>query len=292
MKYKIIDLPQGSSKWLEFRKDKIGASEIPSIMGLDGAYKTRKALLEEKVTGEVKKVTAFEQALFDRGHELEAVARERLEKHLGYALPPLVVQSTENSLFIASLDGFNQERMEILEVKSTKNAEKLAHAEREEATDIYYAQVQWQLFIMGARCAHLAVINSETEELFSMQIFPNEEYQSKILDAVTKFALDKQTAVAPVTDLQSETLNYIERSKTTIAEYQKLIDEEEAKIKEMAEKLLAEHGATKIDNDKVKIEWSERKGNVDYSKIPELATVDLEKYRKGPSRFVKITVKK
>lgn len=291
MKYKKINFEQGSEKWLAFRKDKIGGSDIPSILALEGAYKSRNALLEEKVTGKTKDVTAFEQALFDRGHELEAVARERLEKHLGYALPPLVVQSKTNDLFIASLDGFNEERMEILEVKSTKNADKLAQAEREEATDIYYAQVQWQLLITGARYAHLAVINSETEELFAMQIVPNEEYQSKILASVAKFVDDKTKAVAPITDLQSTALDYIERSKRTISEYKKLIDIEEEKIKQEATKILDEYKATKIDNGKVKIEWTERKGNVEYSEIPELKGVDLDKYRKQPSRFIKITVK-
>ena len=39
----------------------------------------------------------------------------------------------------------------------------------------------------------------------------------------------------------------------------------------------------------VKVSSVVRKGHVDYSSIPELAGVDLEKYRKSPTEFIKIT---
>lgn len=292
MTYKVIDLPQGSNEWLEFRKNKIGGSDIPSIMDLAGAFKSRKELLEEKLTGKSKEVTEFQKSIFERGHELEAIARARIEKHLGHNFPPLVIQSTTNESFMASLDGFNVERGEVLEIKSTKNKEKLEQANREEVTDIFGVQLQWQMMLSGAKRGYLAVINSEDEtELHLIEQVPNEEKQQEILAAVAKFIADKSKAVAPITDLQSTTLDYIERSKRVIAEYQKLIDLEEDKIKEMAAKVLDEYKAEKIKGGNVTIEWATRKGNIDYGRIPQLENVDLEPFRKPASRFVKITVK-
>ena len=69
------------------------------------------------------------------------------------------------------------------------------------------------------------------------------------------------------------------------------LSEIESQVKELAEKILDQHKATKIENQAITIARVEREGSVDYKRIPELSGVDLNAYRKRGSSYLKITIK-
>lgn len=97
----IHALQQGTPEWHAHRAQYHNASDAPAMMGAS-PYKTRSALLREKATGISPDVDAATQALFDKGHEAEALARPIAEAIVGEDLFP--VTGTRGNLG-ASLDG-------------------------------------------------------------------------------------------------------------------------------------------------------------------------------------------
>ena len=78
--------------------------------------------------------------------------------------------------------------------------------------------------------------------------------------------------------------------KTASVEVSRRLAEIDDEVKTLAERILAQYGANQIENDQIKIAWVEREGSVDYKNVPELKGVDLTKYRKKGSRFIKVTI--
>jgi putative phage-type endonuclease len=296
-KYIKHDLIQGSQEWLDFRKNKIGSSIIPAICGVS-PYQSRNQLLKEFVTGEVKAVNDFTQKIFADGHAYEEIIRDKINQDAfdnfkPYFFKPAVVQAEHDPEFFASLDGLCESTRWVLEVKSTSSEKIIEEIKSGICPDHYAAQVMWQLFITEYDTALLAVIDKRDEALYTLEVKRDDDLIENILIEVASFQTEvessKRLATIESDDLE---LKYIAESKKVVSEYQKLIDAEEEKIKTMSEGLLQKYAANCIIGHNVKIEFSERKGNVDYSAIPELKGVDTEPYRKAPSRFIKITVQK
>ncbi|CAN8140899.1 hypothetical protein THIOSC15_2560001 [uncultured Thiomicrorhabdus sp.] len=75
------------------------------------------------------------------------------------------------------------------------------------------------------------------------------------------------------------------------AEAKKEFDAADAMLKAITSDIKSkakESGAKHIIGNGFKVDMVERKGNVDYKKIPELKTVDLDSYRKKPATFFQI----
>jgi hypothetical protein len=68
--YKIVDLEQGSRKWLDWRYEGIGASDAPAIMG-ENPWKSRQRLLLEKRS----RRDAAKNSRMNKGTTLEPEAR-------------------------------------------------------------------------------------------------------------------------------------------------------------------------------------------------------------------------
>ena len=104
---KTINVTQGSAEWLALRAKHHTASEAPAMMGAS-RYQTRDQLLHQKHTGITQEVDGHTQALFDRGHATEALARALLEEELGEDLYPITGVSGDGSL-LASFDGITMD---------------------------------------------------------------------------------------------------------------------------------------------------------------------------------------
>ncbi len=101
----LHDLQQGSDEWLRLRLDYFTASEAAAMMG-DSPYKSRDALLNEKATGLTEEITPDKQALFDRGHAAEELARPLAETIIGDELYTSIGTEDINGLpLLASFDG-------------------------------------------------------------------------------------------------------------------------------------------------------------------------------------------
>lgn len=144
MKGKKILLDQGSKDWLEFRKDKIGASDAPVIMELS-PWSTPYQLYQEK-----KKLVKEKTANFamQRGTLLESEARVKVNAELKTHFIPCVYTHREYEYLMASLDGVDFKESHILEIKCPNPATH-SMAVKGIIPDHYYCQMQHAMMVSG-----------------------------------------------------------------------------------------------------------------------------------------------
>ena len=79
MIFKESELKQKSSEWIEFRSDKLGASEFPIIMG---KYPTVWCDDYQLFLRKMGKPYTFTNKHMERGNEFEEIARELVQNYL------------------------------------------------------------------------------------------------------------------------------------------------------------------------------------------------------------------
>lgn len=101
---KILNHEQGSPEWLAARRKHFTASEAPIIMGAS-KKSSRRELLYMKATGNEKEFSDYVlNVLFERGHEVEELARPIAEGIIGEELYR-VTGSDDTEYLLASCDG-------------------------------------------------------------------------------------------------------------------------------------------------------------------------------------------
>ncbi|EAH8149311.1 hypothetical protein EJC82_06660 [Campylobacter jejuni] len=183
MNYKIIDLEQGSGEWLNFRKGKIGASMIASCVGIKGAFSSKEEA-RDIILG-LKEV--YQNEAMRRGNEYEPLIRARVEFLHSVSITPVVLQSLENEIFIASLDGIDENGV-IYEFKYSQDEYDFIKKNKK-PSDKYYAQVQFQLYISGKEKCIFVAMNKE-EEIVECEVLRDEAYQEWLVKSVKQFILD------------------------------------------------------------------------------------------------------
>lgn len=183
MNYKIIDLEQGSVEWLNFRKGKIGASMVASCVGIKGAFSSKEEA-RDIILG-LKEV--YQNEAMRRGNEYEPLIRARVEFLHSVSITPVVLQSLENEMFIASLDGIDENGV-IYEFKYSQDEYDFIKKNKK-PSDKYYAQVQFQLYISGKEKCIFVAMNKE-EEIVECEVLRDEAYQEWLVKSVKQFILD------------------------------------------------------------------------------------------------------
>ncbi|KPM67578.1 Heme peroxidase [Pseudomonas putida] len=141
----VHNVQQGTPEWHALRSSYFTASEAPAMMGAS-KYQTRNDLLAMKKTGIVPEVTPQQQAIFDRGHATEELARPLVEEMIGEELYPIV--GTSGNL-LASMDGATMLGDTLFEHKLW-NATLAAAVLAGELEPHYYWQLEQQLLVSGA----------------------------------------------------------------------------------------------------------------------------------------------
>ena len=167
MKAETLQLQQGSEAWHAHRAKHFNASDASAMMGLS-PYKTRAELLREKATGIMPEVDAATQRRFDRGHEIEALARPIAERIIGSELYPVVLSADVDGLPLsASLDGLTMLETEAFECK-TMNANLAEALSCALIPDEYHPQMEQGLMLSGAeRCLFMASDGTEEGTLWA-----------------------------------------------------------------------------------------------------------------------------
>ena len=174
---------QGTSEWLRLRIDYRTASECPAMMN-HSKYTTRDELIKQKATGVVKKPDEFTQAIFDKGHRLEAKARPIAEDIIGEKLFP--VTGSRDKL-LASFDGLTMMNDICWEHKTLN---KLI-GETESIADLhnmYKDQMEQQLYVSGAKKCLFMASNDEDSKYFWYESEP--ERRIAILNGWMQFDED------------------------------------------------------------------------------------------------------
>ncbi len=141
---KALNFKQNTPEWLEMRRQCIGASDAPIILGLS-PYKTREQLLHEKVYGSDNR----ESANMTFGKQNEEAGRKLFELMSDLVMFPGGVYAREDRPWqIASIDGIDLDWTNIVEIKC---ANKVDHAMACEGKvpPKYMAQLQHQISVMG-----------------------------------------------------------------------------------------------------------------------------------------------
>lgn len=141
----VHNVQQGTPEWHALRANYFTASEAPAMMGAS-KYQTRNDLLAMKKTGIAEEVTPQQQAIFDRGHATEELARPLVEEMLGEELYPIV--GTSGNL-LASMDGATMLGDTLFEHKLW-NQKVVAQIHAGELEPHYYWQLEQQLLVSGA----------------------------------------------------------------------------------------------------------------------------------------------
>jgi predicted phage-related endonuclease len=129
---------------------------MPAILGVKGAYGSRKKLLEAKRSGIDEVHSEATKAIFARGHEAEIEIRTYAEKKLGMKLDPIVLVDDELGV-LASIDGYNEKYDVIVECKNSVSESKLRLARRYEVWEPYRVQVLAQMLVSGAKIGFLCM---------------------------------------------------------------------------------------------------------------------------------------
>ena len=282
---RIERLHQNTPEWHRWRRQGIGASDAPVIMG-ETAFKTPRTLWSIK-TGRMQEGSAGPAAR--RGRELERFARRAYERQTGIQMEPLCLVHEEFEWMRASLDGLSFDGSTLLEIKCPLSLRDRASAQEGRIPSQYHAQLQHQLEVSGAERAHYWSFHGTDGIL--VEIRPDREYAKRLVEAEAAFwQLVKENRWP---ELANEELDLSADPKWRHAalRYREVrlrlenATSEEHKLRAM---LACMATARRTYGCGVEVLKSSRKGAVDYSAVPELRGVNLEPYRKPPVAVVKI----
>ena len=284
----VLKLVQGTPEWHRHRAQFRNASESAAVMGLNPwqtpyqLWLVRTGRLEVPVT-----------APMQHGTRLEPMARAAYEEQTGAVMQPLVLTKGDYS---ASLDGITLDGDLIVEIKCPYKGQASALWQAVSVGEVpehYRIQVQHQMMVSGAAQAHLWVFDGTTGLL--VEIARNEGTMAAIRAAWDGFQtyLDTDTP-PPLTERDT-----VERSDPAWTLAAGLYVEAKRKADEAADSLdrarerlvgLASHASESGRG--VTVTRFFKQGNVEYKRIPQLKTVQLDDYRAAGRVEVRVTVAK
>ena len=185
MERKTHELSQGSIQWHQFRANHHGASEASAMLGIS-PYKSRTELLREKKTGIAPDVDAATQRIFDRGHEVEALARPLAESVIGEDLFPVVMSFGNLS---ASCDGLTFDESIAWECKSSNKAD-LETVKIGELPEKHWPQVQQVMYVTGAEKLLFTISDGTEEGTAHVWVASDTDLQARIIAGWERFEKD------------------------------------------------------------------------------------------------------
>lgn len=274
---------QQTKEWHDLRKTKIGASDAAAIIGIS-PYKTARDVYFEKIN---EKEDEEPNVAMQRGLELEPIAREWFENKRGMKAPAAVRIHPEYDFMMASLDGINEEKEFVLEIKCPYAEGNHNLAKQGVIPEHYMCQIQHQLFVTGYKKAYY--ISYYKLEGLIICVERNDHFiDNTLLPALKKFwdclinrrepefqegdFKDQSSYEWMVAASEWENLGAQIRSLTELQESIK------KKLVKMADGKNSVGGGIKVIKAK-------RKGTVSYAEIPELKIVDLDHYRKPDTEY-------
>lgn len=267
---------QGSAEWLEYRRNHIGASDAPVIMG-DSPWTTPYQLWCEKIGRSPGRVAT---AAMQRGLEMEGKARISFEDLTGFDVFPQVLEHPEHSFMMASFDGLTLDGSHGVEIKCPGvKAHELAL--KGEVPKHYVAQLQHQMSCSGLDKIFYYSYRDESDAL--IEVDRDDEYISKLIEKEKLFWQLIQEKEAPsLTDkdyinIEAPSWKKISKRLFEIDHDLKVLEKERKFLKE---KLISDAGECNCRGHGITLRRTYFKGGIDYGSIPELANVDLNVYRK------------
>lgn len=272
----ILDVEQGTQEWLDARKNRIGGSDAPSIMGV--GYHTARKIGMQKLG--LLPASYTSQAM-QRGKDLEPLALLEFKRMTGYSsMTPKVLVPQGKDWLIASMDGIDLESKIAVEIKCPTNMSTHCDALNGKVPERYVPQLQHQMNVCGLDMIYYFSFDGSSGTIIEVE--RDDHY---ILDLEEKeFAFWEALQNLEIPDAVDRDLPVI-NDEYKLDLIQKLlgargIGQQAKKDEEMYRKELIElQGGLEGRGGGIMITKQLCKGLVDYSLIPELRGLDLNQYR-------------
>lgn len=284
----IVELTQNTAEWLDFRRNKIGASDLPIIMGFS-PYSTPLSLWKRKLGFEPEPIMS---AAMQYGRDTEDFVRKLVQDSLNKEFRPQVFQNDVYDWAIASVDGYNDNEDIVIEIKC---ANKNDHAEaiNGQVPLKYYPQLQWQYFVTEAKKLFYCSYN---DNLAIVEVKKDDEFIDKAVKQAKEF-YERLVNFDPPKEEEKDIRIINDSSFKEIAdEWKELIKmkkEIEKRENELKQKMLEYADGYNSEGYGVKMTKVIRKGTVDMSKIYQkfnISEKDVEGFRKKSTYYWKVSV--
>lgn len=281
-------MEQNSNSWLEWRRQGLGASDAPIVMGIS-PWTTPFQLWEQKM--------GFKQSQENfatrRGHDLEPKARAMFELESDASFEPKLAVHKDYTWLRASLDGYNEKYNQVLEIKCP-GSEDHKRALEGKVPEKYWPQLQHQLLVTGAESVIYYSFDGKSGVKICVE--PDIFYIEKLFKSLENFWKNHVLAKSPPPLTEKDSVILEDKDLIGLAGAYAEFDDEIKDIKKKMEKIKKQI-LEKISHPKAKvgrlsIVRTARSGPIDYDNVPELKNIDLEKYRKEPTETTTIRVGK
>lgn len=295
---------ESREEWLRWRKGHIGGSDAAAIMGVS-KWMTPLDLYEDKTNPD--KIDEGGNYITAKGNDMESRILSLFCLSKKIKMEPIVIENQDEGLefLSASLDAATEDLSEVAEIKLMGEEDWTALRDSKIIPKHYYPQCIHNLIVSGAKVLHFiaylylkdddGIMDKKRLAYVSLQLKDHVEYADKQFNAVVDFWNNHvvKKVPPPLTDKDYKQLgeSKVVKKYLEVKEKIKVLEEElkelETSIKEKADSL----GHVRYTCSGVRIRKEERKGSIDYAKIPEIKKMEadyLEKYRKAGSSFWKI----
>lgn len=282
-------MKQGSPEWIAHRRNFIGASDAPVVMGVS-PWRTRYQLWQEKLRlNEGQK----ENRAMIYGKEMEEVARQAYEEYTGNIVSreekDTLVYHSEKKFMMASLDGFVLKKSIPLEIKNVGEKDHFT-AKKGKIPNKYYPQVQHQIACLNVDLLHYFSYRYGDFALVEVERDPT--YIDKLyLEEIRFWDLVLNLEAPELTD--RDYVLFEDQEWDSLATKWRKVTEDlsvlENKEREYRAALIAKAAGQSSKGSGVCLTKIVRKGSINYNKIPELIGVDLERYRKQSGESWRLT---
>lgn len=293
-----IAVLQNSKEWLEWRRQGLGASDAVIVMGIS-PYKTRRQLWENKLGLRPDDPESF---ITELGHKFEPMARAQFSLETDIDLESdICLVHPEFKFLRASLDGHNFTQRTFAEIKMV-GAKKMAEIKELKAPIAEHVpQIQQQFLVSGYErgfyiAYSLTEDKSAIKDFCHVPVVPDRPYMDRLFTELKSF-WDLVLTQEPPELEERDVYEFKDRNVSNLAKQYKMLKAEIDELTEKFDKVESEIKSISSAHAKVKIGDLSinrviRQGNVQYKNIPELASVDLDKYRGKASIYQTIKVAK
>ena len=274
-------LIQGTPEWLALRRTKVTSSDAAIIMGMNPWENVLK-LYENKLSGKQKPRTAA----MDKGIRLEPIARAYYTEKTKRQMEPKVIIK---DWAMTSLDGIASDGR-VLEIKCP--GEKVHMMAKEgKVPDYYYPRIQHHMFLSDSgETDYMSYYEDDYTGEVDVAIFTierNQEFIDRMIPLEKEFwdCLESKTPPKLFNDRTDERWIILATEYLAATAKIAILETTAEAMKNELIQLAGESGARGAG---ISISKVERKGLVDYSRIPQLNGIDLEEFRKPSSQYWKI----
>ena len=233
----------------------------------------------------------------ERGTQLEPKARAAYEIIYDADMPAVVMIHDKHECIRASFDGHNREISRDLEIKCPGEKDHET-ALAGSVPEKYIPQIQHLLMVSGSSELHYYSYHPDFPQGKRGKVVvvkPDPMYQKELLERELAFWECVQTDSPPeLTEKDFKELKD-EESVALFAELKKakaMQDQAVSLYDSIKKKIIEKVQLARVRCSGVQMIRTTRKGSVDYSKVPELKGVDLERYRKKHSDVIEFRLLK